>query len=174
MIRALRIVLASTLALFALAACESTPTRIVATGTDGAEIQAQRLVAKIYGLAGDPLPYGGPDIDRPLARMQARWPELQPEIARGTIGLGDEGELVPRDFSALDVGAARALKRLVRRENADRDELYRGMTAAIGHGVDQLERMLPYTEDVFAREWARQAPAGWWLQDARGEWRRKE
>ena len=33
--------------------------------------------------------------------------------------------------------------------------------------------MLDYTEDVFAEQWATQAPMGWWIQDHRGQWFRK-
>lgn len=156
-----------------LAACESTPTRVFTYGARGAEIQAERLVARVYGLPADPLPYGGPDIDRPLQRMVARWPELKVLLEDGTIGLTADGEVAIRDFAGRDQAVARQLKALVKAENRDRDELYRGMTAAIGHGGNTLPQMLGYTEDTFGGEWLRQAPAGWWGQDHQGRWSRK-
>lgn len=161
------------LAACALVACESTPDRTFTYGARGAEIQAQRLVAQVYGKPADPLPYGGPDIDRPLARMKARWPALQAELERGSVGLTEDGDVALRMPVSLDKAQVRELKTLVKAENRDRDVLYRAMTEAIGHNGDGVVRMQPYTEDVFGVEWARQAPAGWWLQDHRGQWSQK-
>jgi hypothetical protein len=155
-----------------LAACE-TPTRVFTYGARGTEIQAERLVAGVYGLPADPLPYGGPDIDRPLQRMTARWPALKALLDDGTAGLTADGEVAVRDYAGREQAAARQVKALVKAENRDRDELYRGMTAAIGHGGNTLPQMLGYTEDTFGGEWIRLAPAGWWVQDHQGRWSRK-
>ena len=170
--RSLRALLAG-IALAALAACESLPNHVLTYGAKGTEIQAQRLVAQVYGQPADPLPYGGPDIDRPLARMQARWPVLRAELERGRIGLTEDGDVALRNAGSADKAEARQLKSLLKAENRDRGVLYRAMTEAIGHNGDAMAKMLPYTEDVFGQEWARQAPAGWWLQDHRGEWSQK-
>lgn len=157
-----------------LAACESTPTRVFTYGSQGTEIQATRLVALVYGKPADPLPYGGPDIDRPLQRMQARWGELQPLLAQGVIGLTEDGDIAIRDVAALPDGEVRRLRPLVRAENFDRQVLYRAMCGAVGYGGDMLEAYLGFTEDTFGAEWAKQAPAGWWLRDHKGRWFRKE
>lgn len=167
----LRVVLLLACAL--LAACESTPTRTFTYGARGAEIEAERLVAMVYGKPADPLPYGGPDIDRSFAAMQARWPELKPLLAEGALGVAEDGEIAVRDVGSRDLAAARELRRLVKAENRDRDLLYRGVTAAIGHRRDTLPQMLGFVEETFAREWRRQAPAGWWFRDARGAWRQR-
>ena len=161
------------LALAAMAGCESLPDHVLMYGAQGTEIQAQRLVAGIYGLPAEALPYGGPDIDRPLARMKARWPEVRAGLESGRLGLSEDGDVVVRDAAGLDRSAARALRGLAKTENRDRDVLYRAMTEAIGHNGEGVPRMQPFTEEVFGREWARQAPKSWWLQDVNGRWLQK-
>lgn len=160
-------------AVLLLTACESTPTRVFTYGSRGVEIQAQRLVASVYGLPADPLPYGGANIDGPLQRMQERWSELKALLDQGVIGITIDGEIAIRDSSALDSDAARKLKALVKAENRDRDLIYRTMTGAVGYGGDMEPLFLPFTEDAFGAEWLRQAPAGWWMQDLQGRWQRK-
>lgn len=156
-----------------LAGCESTPERVFTYGAMGTVIQAERLVADVYGQPADPLPYGGPDIDGPLVSMKARWPDLKRLLATGTLGLTDDGEIAVREVGTRSRGEVKILRRLVRAENRDRRVLYRAMTAAIGHADDTLELMLGHTEDVFGREWIKQAPKGWWTQDHTGHWVQK-
>ena len=156
-----------------LAACESMPEVLITTGTDGIRIQAERLVTQVYAETDAPLPYGGPDIDNPLATMKERWPRLKPLFEDGTLGFTEDGDVDIRDVGGRDREAAKALRRLVRAENNDRHVLYRAMTAAGGYSMVQGTGMLDYTEDAFAQQWATQAPAGWWIQDHRGGWLRK-
>lgn len=156
-----------------LAACETMPDVLITTGTGGIKIQAERLVAQVYGLSNEPLPYGGPDIDNPLASMKARWPKLKPLVEEGTVGLTEDGELAVRDVGKREKEGARAVRALVKAENRDRQVLYRAMTDAGGYSMVQGGGMLDYTEDVFAEQWATQAPRGWWIQDHRGNWFRK-
>jgi hypothetical protein len=47
------------------------------------------------------------------------------------------------------------------------------MTGAIGHADDTFQLMIDYTEDTFGREWVKQAPQGWWVQDHQGRWAQK-
>ena len=156
-----------------LVACESMPDVLITTGTSGIKIQAERLVAQVYGLPSEPLPYGGPDIDNPLASMKVRWPKLKPLIEDGTVGLTEDGELAVRDVGKREKPGVRAVRALVRAENRDRQVLYRAMTDAGGYSMVSGTGMLDYTEDVFAEQWATQAPKGWWIQDHRGQWFRK-
>jgi hypothetical protein len=152
--------------LLALAACESTPTRLLTYSAQGVDIQAGRLVAPFFDRAADPLPYGAPDIDQPLARMHERFAQLKPRLDDGTLGLTDEGEVAIRD------GAARTadLELLVCTENNDRAILYRAMSTAAGYSEGIY---VPYVEATFASEWQKQSPAGWWLRDDQGRWRQK-
>lgn len=157
-----------------LAGCESLPPdRVLTYGAQGTVIQAERLVAEIYGKPSKPLPYGGPDIDNPLSDMKTRWPALKPLLDEGAIGLTEFGEIALRDAGDRSREESRELRRLVKAENRDRELLYRGMTAAIGHGGDTMSLMLPYTEDRFGEEWYKQAPKGWWIRDHQGHWLQK-
>jgi hypothetical protein len=36
-----------------------------------------------------------------------------------------------------------------------------------------LSSWLPYVDASFGAEWQKQAPAGWWLRNEKGEWRQK-
>jgi hypothetical protein len=157
------------LATLVLAGCETSGGHLLTYAADGTVIQAERLVARIQGNPAKPLPYSGPDIDRPLARMQARWPQLKAELAAGRLGLTDTGYIGIRESGPQ----ALELRKLVRAENLDRQVLYRGMGDAVGHGGENVMLWMPYTEDVFANEWIRQAPAGWWFLNAEQVWQRK-
>jgi len=150
----------------ALAACQATPTRLLTYSAQGVEIQAERLVAPFFGRGADPLPYGGPDIDRPLARMHERFAQLKPQLDSGALGLTDEGEVAIREAAA----ATPELERLVCRENNDRTILYREMSTAVGYSEGIY---VAQVEASFAGEWQKQAPAGWWLRDDRGQWWQK-
>ena len=152
-----------------LAACESTPTRLFTYAAQGTAIQAERLVGQFFGKAVDPLPYGGPDIDRPLKRMHARFPELKTQLDNGVLGLTEDGDVAIREAGATTP----ELKKLVRAENRDRAVLYTGMASAVGHGNDDLQSWLPYTDATFGAEWQKQAPSGWWLRNAQWEWQLK-
>lgn len=156
-----------------LAACETMPDVLITTGTGGIKIQAERLVTQVYAETDAPLPYGGPDIDNPLVAMKQRWPRLKPLLADGTLGFTEDGDVAIHNPGGRDKAAAKALRALVRAENNDRHVLYRAMTAAGGYSTLEGVGMLDYTEDVFAEQWATQAPKGWWIQDYRGRWFQK-
>ncbi|MFZ4536529.1 DUF1318 domain-containing protein [Propionivibrio sp.] len=152
-----------------LAACESTPTHLFTYAAQGTVIQAERLVGQFFGKDVYPLPYGGPDIDRPLQRMHARFPQLKAQLDNGTLGLTEDGDVAIREAGA----STPELKKLVRAENRDRAVLYTAMSMAVGHGTDDLQSWLPYTDATFGAEWQKQAPSGWWLRNENDEWRRK-
>ena len=59
------------------------PEVLITTGTDGIRIQAERLVTQVHAETDAPLPYGGPDIDNPLAAMKVRW-RASPLLEDGT------------------------------------------------------------------------------------------
>lgn len=150
-----------------LAGCE-TSGHLVTYGSLGTTIQAERLVAVVYGRSTQPLPYGA-DVGRPLKRIQARWPQLRAELEKGTVGLTETGYLQVRE----PAGRANELARLVRAENLDRHLLYQSMTEAVGYGGETQVIYQPYTEDAFGAEWVKQAPPGWWILNEEQVWRRK-
>ncbi len=153
-------------ALLALAGCESTPTHLLTYSAQGVVIQAERLVAPFFGRAADPLPYGEPDIDLPLRRMHERFAQLKPQLDDGTLGLTDEAEVGIRDAATTTP----ELALLVCKENNDRAILYGAMSTAVGYPEGLY---VPYVEAVFAAEWRKQAPVGWWLRDGHGQWWQK-
>ncbi|MGE5384763.1 MAG: DUF1318 domain-containing protein [Betaproteobacteria bacterium] len=151
-----------------LAGCETTDGHLLTYAAQGTVIQAERLVAKVYGHPTKPLPYSGANIEQPLQRMQARWPKLQAELAKGSLGLSDTGYVAIHEKGSHPA----ELRKLVRAENLDRQILYMAMSEEVGHGGAFILTWLPYTEDVFAGEWIKQAPPGWWFLDAEQVWRR--
>jgi len=154
---------------FLLAGCETEGGLLFTYGAKGTQIQAERLVAQVYGKPAKPLPYGSADIDQAVSRMKARWPQIKAELVAGNIGLTDHGEVAIR----ITGDTAKTLRKLVRAENYDRQLLYRAMGPAIGHtGAAELT-WLGYTEDVFAQEWVKQAPADWWFRDEAQVWHKK-
>lgn len=150
-----------------LAGCETAGGTLYTYAAQGTVIQAERLVAMVYGNPAKPLPYGGPDIDRPLERMRARWPQVKAALVAGSVGMSENGEIVFR--AAGDP----ALKKLLRQENTDRRILYHGVCNTVGYSGDLLAVWLPYVEDTFANEWIKQASPGWWYQSADLVWRQK-
>jgi hypothetical protein len=152
-----------------LAACESTSTHLFTYAAQGTVIQADRLVSQFFGGSRDPLPYGGPNIANPLSRMHERFPALKVQLDLGAVGLTEDGDVAIREAASV----TSELKNLVRAENRDRAVLYTGMADAVGHGNDMLSTWLPYVDASFGAEWQKQAPAGWWLRNEKGEWRQK-
>lgn len=146
----------------------------VQTGVSGTRLEAVKVVHLVYGQEPESaihqLPYSAGGIAPAVLRMRERWPELKPRLESGELGLGARGMLVLRQPDAADI----ALKGLVRRENLDRDILYKSSQEDVGHGDDRIDNWYPHTQLVFAEEWAEQAPGGWWMQDDRGQWHRKE
>lgn len=160
--------------LVSLAACETTPDRVFTYAAQGVEIQAERLVAEVYGQPADPLPYGNADIHYAIDGIKPRWPSLKPLLDDGTVGLTEDGDVAIHDAGSRSGDDLRELRALVKAENRDRFFLYRGIAAATGHGGEGVAaKWMEYAEDVFAKEWWKQAPKGWWYQDSRGHWTQK-
>jgi len=152
-----------------LAGCESTPTHLFTYAAQGTVIQAERFVGQVLGKEVWPLPYGGANIDQPLQRIKARFPQLKAQLDSGVLGLTAEGEVAIREPSS----STPELFALVRDENRDRAVFYVGMAVAVGHGFEMLQSWLPYVKETFGNEWQAQAPASWWLRNEQGEWHRK-
>lgn len=149
-----------------IAACASSPADLFTYAAQGVVVQAERLVGQLFERQVDPLPYRAPNIDQPLRRMHARFPELRAALEAGQIGLTDDGDVA---VVGAESEASSALRHLVRAENRDRAVLYAAMSEAVGHEA----YFVPYVDATFGREWQKQAPPGWWLRDAHGQWQAK-
>jgi len=113
------------------------------------------------------------DIDTPaiaaLQRsLQARHAQLVPHYASGAVGLSRDGMIAVRDASAVPLAQRAAVNGLVADENRDRAALYREIARANGHPEWEGE-----IRATFAQRWILKAPAGWYVQNAAGEWVRK-
>jgi uncharacterized protein YdbL (DUF1318 family) len=117
--------------------------------------------------AGD-ISIQSPAIRTIRASMEKRFPSLRPFYDSGAIGLTRDGLLQVRDLNAVSLRQRKMVKTLVADENRDRNALYREIAAANGQPGWEAD-----IRKIFARRWVDNAPAGWWFQDKKGNWRQK-
>jgi len=117
-----------------------------------------------------------PEISNPairsiIATRAARLPELNRWKTAGVVGETNRALVEVRDLASVPGLKERAeLQRLVRDENADREQLFREIAAAKNVELSQLDRIrATYAETLRAN-----ANPGDWLQQADGTWERKE
>ncbi len=95
--------------------------------------------------------------------------KLAPHYAAGRVGIGNNGLLVVKSTEGLGLKDVAELKRVVEADNQARMKLYQEVAAALGIDPGQVAKV----QATFAAEWIGKAPAGWWVQDASGAWRKK-
>lgn len=100
--------------------------------------------------------------------QQARHPQLLPYYASGAVGLTRDGMVAVRDASLVPLAQRARVNELVAAENRDRGALYREIARANGHPEWEAD-----IRATFAERWILKAPAGWYVQNANGEWVRK-
>jgi uncharacterized protein YdbL (DUF1318 family) len=61
------------------------------------------------------------------------------------------------------------VQQLVAAENRDRESLYLEIAKANNFPLESVAKI----RSIFARSWVEQAQAGWWIQDAQGNWQKK-
>ncbi len=110
-----------------------------------------------------------PAIEALRASMRARFNKsLKPLLDSGAIGFTADGMVALRDPGSVPLSQRNQVRQLIDSENRDRSEVYKKIAAANGH---------PEWEDkirkTFASEWLKQAHAGWYYQDAAGNWKQK-
>jgi uncharacterized protein YdbL (DUF1318 family) len=109
-----------------------------------------------------------PAIGQIKGAMQTRHAQLDAHFVSGAVGLTRDGMVQLRDAAAVPLAQRSAVNGLVAAENADRAALYREIARA--NGKPEWEQEIRST---FAQRWLDKAPAGWWVQDGRGNWQRK-
>ena len=109
-----------------------------------------------------------PAVRQVQQSMQARHAQLAGYYQSGAIGLTANGLVEIRDQNAIPLPERNQVKKLVSDENSDRNALYREI--AVGNGHPEWEGDIRKT---FAQRWVQNAPAGWYVQDAGGGWRKK-
>ena len=109
------------------------------------------------------------EIQAIQSRMKQRFDTvLSKYFAAGAAGFSKDGLVAVRDAASVPLSERAALNTAVADENRDRKAVYREIALANGHA--EWEGQI---RDTFAKQWVQQAHAGWYYQDASGEWRRK-
>lgn len=108
-----------------------------------------------------------PAVAAVKASMQNRHGQLLPHYQSCAVGLTAEGFVAVKDASLVPLSQRGALATLVKEENIDRAQLYRGIAVANGH--PEWEGEIQHT---FALRWIDKAQPGWLVQRD-GQWVKK-
>ena len=127
------------------------------------------LVVSDAAAAEPDLNVATPAIKSLQSRMAERFKsELAAHFDSGALGFTREGHVEIRDAAAVPLASRAAVKQSVADDNRDRDAVYREIAVANGHAEWEAD-----IRATFAKQWIAAAHAGWWYQDASGQWRRK-
>lgn len=115
------------------------------------------------------------DISNPALRairksLKDRFPKLEKYLEKGNIGLTNDGLIAIKETEGLGLKEKAELKRLVDADNKDRESLYKEIVVA--NKIDM--KKLPEVRGIFAKKWIEEAKEGWWYQDEKGKWVKKE
>ena len=111
-----------------------------------------------------------PAIRKIIESRAARLGEINNYKSSGVIGESNKGGLEIRDLDALsDLRARAGVQKLVRAENADREQLYREIAAAKNIDPSQLDRI----RETYAETLRENARPGDWIQMPDGSWKQK-
>jgi len=116
-----------------------------------------------------------PEITNPAIRKiidsrAGRYNELRRYLDQGVLGENNKGMLEVRNLEALtDLKARADVQRLVKAENADRQELYKEIAAAKNVDLAQL----PKIQETYAATLRQNAKPGDWIQQPDGNWVKK-
>jgi uncharacterized protein YdbL (DUF1318 family) len=103
------------------------------------------------------------------ARMQSRFQgALGTLMNSGAVGFTRDGMVAMRNAASVPLSQRAQASATVADENRDRAALYSEIATANGH--PQWESQIRTT---FARGWIEKAHAGWYYQDASGNWTKK-
>lgn len=107
-----------------------------------------------------------PALDALKQRMEYRLIELEPYHMSGAIGLSSDGFLVVRNAEKLPLDKRARVKRLISKENRDREAMLQAMDLMIPHmtKTELRERQMP--------QWRQLMPVGSWIQNS-GKWQQK-
>jgi uncharacterized protein YdbL (DUF1318 family) len=105
-----------------------------------------------------------PEVQALVDARRARYADLSPLMANGCVGERADGTVERRPGSACPHVAV-----LLAAENRDRAALLRTIVAQNSMPAADLARV----QSAFARRHRERAPAGTWVQDEAGRWRRK-
>ena len=101
--------------------------------------------------------------------IKIRSGSLIPFMDKGNAGIGRDGLLAVRTTEGLNLKERSEVQQLVDAENRDRENLYAEIAKANNFPRERVGDI----KAIFARSWTDQAKAGWWIQDAQGNWKKK-
>ncbi|MGH8107953.1 MAG: YdbL family protein [Arenimonas sp.] len=110
-----------------------------------------------------------PAIQAIQNRMSERFnSSLRQHFDGGALGFSNDGLIVVHDATKVPLKDRVTLNQHVAEDNRDRKAVYREIAVANGH--PEWENQI---RDTFAKQWIRDAKAGWWYQTAGGDWKQK-
>jgi uncharacterized protein YdbL (DUF1318 family) len=109
-----------------------------------------------------------PVVKQLTQSMEARHAQLKKYYDAGAVGLTSDGLIEVRDQNLVPLPERNTARKLVADENADRANLYREIANANGHPEWETD-----IRKTFAERWGERASAGWYVQDAGGQWKKK-
>ncbi len=110
-----------------------------------------------------------PAVKAIQSRIEQRFDStLRAGFAAGALGFTRDGLVAVRDATGLPLAQRAAMNQAVAEDNRDRKALYQAIAVANGH-ADWEARI----QATFAQQWIAGAQAGWWVQNAAGQWVQK-
>ena len=126
-------------------------------------------IAPAYAQGTPDITIKTPAIQAIQARMASRFDaSLRAGFDSGALGFSNDGLVVVRDASKLELKDRVAVNQAVADDNRDRKAVYREVAVANNHPEWEAQ-----IRQVFARQWIDSARGGWWYQDASGSWKQK-
>jgi len=101
--------------------------------------------------------------------MVARHQMLKHGYDIGAIGITNDGLVVLRDSNEVSFKNLPKIKRWIEEENQERLNLYKEIALANAHPEWEID-----IRTTFISRWIELAELGWWYQDIKGQWQRKE
>lgn len=139
-------------------------------GPQAGLVDALLGVTPAYAEANVPPPdVSSPAIRRVIESRAARVADIDRFKASGAIGENNKALLEVRGLESLDLKARAEVQKLVRAENADREELFREIAAAKKVDPGQVDRI----RETYAGTLRDNARPGDWLQQPDGSWKKK-
>jgi uncharacterized protein YdbL (DUF1318 family) len=109
-----------------------------------------------------------PAIAALRASLRESHKQLRPHYESGAVGMGRDGTVALRDANLVPLAQRQQVNTLLAQANRDRLDLYREIAVANGH--PEWEKDIRST---FAQRWIERVPAGWYYQNASGQWVQK-
>ncbi|SDL30497.1 Uncharacterized conserved protein YdbL, DUF1318 family [Maridesulfovibrio ferrireducens] len=95
--------------------------------------------------------------------------QLIPYYNAGNIGINKSGYLELINKKGLSLPDTAAVRRLISQDNNTRKKLYAEVAASMNIPGSEIVKIT----NIFTEVWQKKAPAGWWIQDASGNWKKK-